>query len=542
MVSRNLEPGQYQIGNFVFGRGTLFNVESFDTFGYDVNIQDYQGQLSDEIRFGSDSLKALPIQITMTARRNFLLENIAALTGDTNEYVFENDPTPNDFVREWRADATRKDWGALKPLYICRNDGTVLMAYGRPGKLSITKPIIKNDGPRQIIAEFRRSDTLLYSESEWFTALPPGEVVNIVRAQKLGMGNAPAWMRFLIFGPMINPILQIGSLTVELVEELGEDDVVEISSYPWSRRVINLNTGESLNAKLARPYLEDLAFPEETSAEVSWNATNVDFQQTRTIDTAPFTVGAWPTTVFDPVEYSGDGAGQIKIGNVPFSSNKAVLWEDSGNGNRWGTFLLKGTSETPYQHVEMFMPIAAEDNLFKEDPRNRIIGRSNDSKTEYLYWDITYHEAWFGYHKDGIDTIISEKININRCLQTLRSVIDQAFDGTFGSLFPAANWTYAADFGNGAGIMGSDLYINGYRVASSTKQPGNLSYRFGGLRVGFGMKATSRGWFEQATPGMIGDIKVWDVPPHNYDPALWNPNYVFPGRVLMLWRDAWHTL
>lgn len=541
MTSHNLEPGQFQIGEFVFGLGTLFNVQSFDTMGYDVNVQDYQSQLSDEIRYGSDSLKPLPIQITMTARKNFLLENIAALVGDTEDYNFSNDPDANDFVREWRSDNIRKSWGAIKPLYICKNDGTVVMAYGRPGKLSVTKPLIKNDGPRQIVAEFRRSDSLLYTETEWFTALPPGEITNLVRAKSLGMGNAPAWMRFLIFGPMVDPIIQFGDLQIQLEAEIEEGDVVEISSYPWSRRVLNLNNNQSLNANLTQPYLEELLFPEETAVEVSWNATNVDFQQTRTITTAPFTVGAWPSATFDPVTYTGDGTGEIKILNVPFSSSKAITWEDNGYLPRFGTFLIKGESETPYQHVEVLMPIAAEDNLITEDPRNRIIGRSNDAKTEYLYWDITYHEAWFGYHKDGIDTIISEKININRCLQTLRSVIDQAFDGTFGSLFPAANWTYGADFGNGAGIMGSDLYINGYRVASSTKQPGNLSYRFGGLRVGLGMKATNR-FFGQATPGCISSIKVWDVPPHNYDPALWDPSYVFPGRILMLWRDAWHTL
>ena len=97
---RNLEPGQYQIGDFVFGFGTLFNVEDFDIGGYEVNNQDFQVTASDEIRFGKDSFKPLPIQLIVNARENRLLPNIAALTSETREFHFENDRTAGSFVKK----------------------------------------------------------------------------------------------------------------------------------------------------------------------------------------------------------------------------------------------------------------------------------------------------------------------------------------------------------------------------------------------------------------------------------------------------------
>ena len=80
ITNRNLEAGQYQLGDFIFGRYTWFVVEKFDVGGYDVNVQDFQAVLSDEIRFGSDSLKALPIQLTINALINRTLPHVAALT------------------------------------------------------------------------------------------------------------------------------------------------------------------------------------------------------------------------------------------------------------------------------------------------------------------------------------------------------------------------------------------------------------------------------------------------------------------------------
>ena len=168
--SRNLEPGQYQIGDFIFGYHTLFKVESFDIGAYDVNVQDFQVPSADELRFGRDTLKPMPIQITINALRNKVLPNVAGLgagfQAKADQLNFEHDRKVGQFGKEWRADEVRGKWGELKPLRICREDGRTVMVYGRPGKLAVP-PLGPKGVNQKIVAEYRRSDTLCFSETEW---------------------------------------------------------------------------------------------------------------------------------------------------------------------------------------------------------------------------------------------------------------------------------------------------------------------------------------------------------------------------------------
>ena len=73
-IYNNLIPGQYQIDNYVIGKGTNVIVEQFDAKPYDVNAQDYQLPRSDEIRFGFDQLKPTTVEIQMQVIYNRLLE------------------------------------------------------------------------------------------------------------------------------------------------------------------------------------------------------------------------------------------------------------------------------------------------------------------------------------------------------------------------------------------------------------------------------------------------------------------------------------
>lgn len=545
MTARNLEPGQYQIGDFVFGQGTLFNVEGFDIGAYDVNVQDFQLPGSDELRFGSDTLKPMPIQITINARKNFVLSNIAGLIGSPSAETlnFENDRRPGQLAKEWRADDIRGKWGELKPLRICREvDGRTVLVYGRPGKLAV--PPLGHKGQNQkIIAEYRRSDTLCYSDFEWYVNLPQSEVLTLVKSEDFDMGNAPSWLRFLIFGPMKHPIIQLGDLIIELDIELAAGEVVELSSYPWQRRCIRINDGISLNARLLRPYLDKLSFDTNSGCEISWTATDLALENSEVFstDNGTWTENVWPATLFESIEYSGPGAGTMTVKQLPLSPSKAISWADSGSDWRWATTLLKQQSLTPYQHIETLIARPAENNLTIDDPVNRIIGRSNNDKSEYLYWDITFNYAWFGYHKDGTDHVLSKRYSIDRLLQELKSLVDNAFELDFSNaLRPSDNWWYGADFGSGTGYFGSDLYINGYRIASY-KGGADLPITFGGTRYGLGMKATNRA-LGQATPGPVKKMKMWDNPPENWNPKEWDSTYELSGRIVMLWRDAWQTI
>ena len=151
----SLEPGQYQIGDFVFGRGTLFTVEKIDLGGYDVNAQDFQVSTSDEVRFGMDTFKPLPIQFSINAFENRTLTNVAALTHSSSQNF--GNPMIWQFMYEWRDDSSRKVWGAVKPLYYCREDGTSVEINGRPGKLAVSQKD-PNRSYRKILAEYRCAD------------------------------------------------------------------------------------------------------------------------------------------------------------------------------------------------------------------------------------------------------------------------------------------------------------------------------------------------------------------------------------------------
>lgn len=265
----SLQPGQYQIGNFVFGNGTLFSVEQFEILGYDVNVQDFQTPSSDTLRFGSDSLKPLPIQMSINAYQNRTLSNIAALVG-SGPGNFSSDPTILEFLTEWKSESTRQNWGELKPLLFCRDDGTVVRIYGRPGKISVSL-LDPNKAYRKIIAEFRRSDTFCYSNSE-YVVTAPSSPQTVTRTQ----GNAPSWLRFLLTGPMSTPIIQLGWATIQLSAPIQAGDTVEISSYPWSRRVISLVDGVSYAAGLSGTTLDKLKFDAGVPIALSWNASGTD--------------------------------------------------------------------------------------------------------------------------------------------------------------------------------------------------------------------------------------------------------------------------
>lgn len=538
-MSRNLEPGQYQLGDFIFGFGTLFNVDEFDVGGYDVNVQDYQSHLSDEARFGSDSLKPGAMQLVIHALKNRLLKNVAGLVNETRDLVFDHDRRVGEFAAEWRADEVRHRWGALKPLYVCREDGSVVMVFGRPGKLAVTKSTHQTIY-QTITAEFRRSDTLCYSEIENYVRLQHGQILRLVRSGELGMGDAPCWLRFIIVGPMTHPIIQIGPQLVELDVTLDIGEKVEINSYPWSRRVISLDTGANLSRKLIQPYLDKMSFDANSIVEFSWDADDINVSRIEeTFETPEDFALKW-----EAPKYIGPGLGTMSIGEygfpIPPFSRYGLIWNDSGNQWRLGTTVLKEPTITPYQFVKTVIGVPAEHSLIEEDCTNRIIGQSNLDMTQYLYWDITYTHAWFGVHLDGIDYPITEKIWIWRILQIIKVLWADLFDGVFGIGDPQEDWEYGAEFGTAAGLRTSALYINGCRIASYDGGASTdwISDSFGGLHSGVGMRATQR-FLGQSTPGPYAAFKVQDNVPPELESEYGN---IGPSGVYLLWRNAWQTI
>jgi hypothetical protein len=276
--SKNLVPGQFQIGNLVMGEWTPFKIEKVDIGNYDVNVQDYQAQASNETRFGQDTLKPAPLQLTINILKNALLENVAALVNSSKVLNFDDDKGLSELQKEWRAGDIMMQWGAVKPLYFCGSDGIVRQFFGRPGKFSYQLHRIRDSEYYICNAEFRRLDTYAHSEQEWYIRFTP----EVPQTVTLTRGKAPSWIRFNLKGPLKNPIINFGPLQLQIDTTelypfgiLPAGEYIEISSYPWvGRRVID-TLGHSLAAYMTMtpdPYLDKLFFPENLPLDIGWHA------------------------------------------------------------------------------------------------------------------------------------------------------------------------------------------------------------------------------------------------------------------------------
>lgn len=276
---KNLVPGQWQIGDIVMGYGTNIIVESIENNPYDVNAQDYQVSRADETRFGADTFKPTSMSLTMDVLHNRLLPGFE---GSIPNFWHSN-PTIHDLQREWRFDEGRSIWNQMKPLYHCSKlDLIPKIIYGRPGQFKYKLDDEFNQGEvMNVLAEFRFGDTYSYSVDESGVLLTQAAPeISIIGTQ----GNAPSWMRILIAGPVVHPVITLTNLyqqsepvVIDFDYTLGADDIVEISGYPWSRRVVNnANPPLSLPASLIgdTPYLDRLRFDFNSAVDIHLTATS----------------------------------------------------------------------------------------------------------------------------------------------------------------------------------------------------------------------------------------------------------------------------
>lgn len=259
-MTMNLVSGQYQIGSLVFGRGTNISVDSFDIKPYDINAQDHQVSRNDEMRFGMDQFKPTTIEITMHILNNKLLHPYESLIPN----FWKDRPTVFDLHREWRGDDVRQIWGEMKPLYFCGKDGITRAIYGRPGQFTYAKDSDRTDAV-QVLAQFRCGDTLAYTAQEAVVSLNSG--TQYLTRQT---GNADSWLRLIYTGGATNPAFTIGSnhFTLNGVT-IASNDILEISSYPWSRRIVS-GAGINYSANLGSGfYLDKLRIPAGVSTAIS---------------------------------------------------------------------------------------------------------------------------------------------------------------------------------------------------------------------------------------------------------------------------------
>lgn len=268
-MTANLRPYQWQIGNIIFGPGTPYTVLSVKPQSYKINAEDFQLALSNETRMGIDTEAAQPIMFDIGVRDNAPMPYIAnSLPVDLIE---KSSRLLEALQTEWKAADVRDVWGQLKPLSYCDGYGVHKRIYGRPRKFAYSAKT-KTSQFYKVQAEYARVDSLSYSEIEYAATLTNGAApVSYTRTS----GEADAWFRVLLTGPMSSgATVVVGSSNIQLQDDIADGVVVEVSSYPWARRVIDSN-GNNLRTALvgATVYLDLLKIPMLTPLPMSWTAT-----------------------------------------------------------------------------------------------------------------------------------------------------------------------------------------------------------------------------------------------------------------------------
>lgn len=265
-----LQPFQYQIGDVVFGKGTDIIVKKVDLQPYNINNQDFQLPRADEVRFGVDTLAPGAIIFELSVLNNFAMENMEALTGENtsleDSLLGQSRSLLGNLANEWKASNIRRSWNAMKPLYFCDENGVVRRIYGRPARFTHAASM-RGQHWIDVQCEFRRADTYAYSDIEQSQEILRGDNPNWI----MQSGDAPAWFRLVFYGPVEHPIVQIGDAQIELDITIDASTVLEVSSYPWGRRIVDSN-GINYRTKLigSTQYLDELRFPAGEEIPVRW--------------------------------------------------------------------------------------------------------------------------------------------------------------------------------------------------------------------------------------------------------------------------------
>lgn len=260
----NLVTGQYQIENLVMGVGTPYRVTGFEIQPYATQAADFQSPRQDTTNFGADQITPGPLNITLEVLQNRWLNG-------ANPGVALQSGSLGRLAQIWRADGVRYQWGEMQTLYYCGNDGILKEIYGRTGKFSYPRGY-KNVESYEVVAEFRRADTVSYEHIETYQEMVQGDVPKYVVAS----GDAQTWGRILIVGPMTNPTVTIGEQSFKINISLDANEAAEISSYPWRRRAVD-SSGINIRAYMSGiDYLDKMKVYPGVPLLVRWTSDEVN--------------------------------------------------------------------------------------------------------------------------------------------------------------------------------------------------------------------------------------------------------------------------
>ncbi|ACF05128.1 minor tail protein [Mycobacterium phage Predator] len=269
----NLLPGQYQISNLVLGKGTNVRVTGFEIDPDEIANQDYQRSRASEKQFGVDQFAPGIITITFKVMKNYIRENAFNPLGLTND-IFNGNVTVDQLHKIWRNDAGRQVWGSLMPVYVCGQDGITRVIYGRPGKFKYERRPHDFAGWIECTAEWRKADTLAYTAEESVVEMTEGaNASNLTRL----LGDCDSWFRIVAEGPMTHPIFTVGDEQIELDYNIADGEIVEISSYPHQRRIVNSSRVNLIRKMIGKTnYLDRLVLPAQTTVPIRWTSDDVN--------------------------------------------------------------------------------------------------------------------------------------------------------------------------------------------------------------------------------------------------------------------------
>lgn len=165
----------------------------------------------------------------------------------------------------WLADTVRATPGAVSVLRMTRG-GRTRRVYGRPRRFQ-QAPDRARFGWFSVDADFACVDHLFYGDTELVTTISMehpsigglvGPLIGPIDAESAGEGlqvihvggTQPAWLKTVIHGPIVDPIVEVvGLWSLQLKVTLASDDWIEIDPSPWNR-LIKRADGANMAGKL----------------------------------------------------------------------------------------------------------------------------------------------------------------------------------------------------------------------------------------------------------------------------------------------------
>lgn len=163
--------------------------------------------------------------------------------------------TLHDRIRgAWRGDAIRKDPGAVAMLVSEAGRST----FGRPRRFSANTDLI-HAGVVRVTADFAPATDLWFGDVESVSVglvpLPEGGLVAPLAAPLLTTessdrsqvvtvtGERPTWPTVTIYGPITNPVVELGPVRWELRTSLAYDQTLTVDASPWARTILRDGAG-----------------------------------------------------------------------------------------------------------------------------------------------------------------------------------------------------------------------------------------------------------------------------------------------------------